>query len=312
MIEYILFLLISTIIFIFIIFIFKNDKLHPVKLVYIYWYALLHSNLLVSYLVGLYFYWSAMFPIALFFFSYFFGTITIKIYANSKNRAIKSPIVINNLFSIKKAKKFILLFSFFGMLGVCLQVVSAGFSILDIFTHLMVLASSMSLLRYSELLVIPKYVMILNAFLYSGMFLSGIFWSAISNKKERFIMFLPLIVSLVNAFVNGARAGLFIGLFVFFSAFISAKIIKHESIKPKNIMKIAIGLLSFIVIIMFSVQLARIGRFDIDYEATTRNLLSHFFGFYNTFSIWWHNTYDFSHMYFGKYTFSGLYNMFFS
>lgn len=176
-------------------------------------------------------------------------------------------------------------------------------------------AGELSFKRFSNELSLPLYLRFSNILLYSNLILSPLYF--LSTKKKKGLLILML--SFVSSLIFSARAGFLLAIIIYISSFITFYLAKNK-IFPKIslvlIKKILLILVLIILVFFPLIQVLRIGRLnDISYIIILENLTSHFFGSFNAFSIWQYESFDlfldYSELTWGKYTFHGLYQLFF-
>ncbi len=207
----------------------------------------------------------------------------------------------------------ILLASLISLLGIMILVKSKGLSILDILSleKLALIASTMSIERYKGELNAPKLYQISQAFLYAAISLSGLIYPYLSKKfVDKLLLFLPILISIFNGIINGARAGLFIGIFMFISGVIVGKFVKGEQLKLRKILIYVFVLIFIFFFFMIFIQILRGGELKFDISPLIPKIETYSIGSICAFTIWWHNYLD-VHLYLGKYSFSGIYNLLF-
>jgi oligosaccharide repeat unit polymerase len=275
-----------------------------------YWYAVLNLGILYSIVFEFYYFYEGIAVIIGHVFFFLMGGFIVESTTASNDKGyIKNKRYEPSIFHLKL---IIFLFTLMGVLSLDIFLKSQGFTFASVFRSggLFSIANTISVARYGRTLSLPLSYQVLSAFVYSGIFFSGILFVYKKKKIDNLFVYMPLFISFANAMLNGARAGLLMGILLFASAILTTYIINGTKVKLINLVKSSAILVSILLFILIFVQVLRGGKEVADYMPIVEHMMGYIFGSLNAFSIWWVNHNDIS-LGFGQYAFSGIHNVFF-
>lgn len=288
---------------------YKITILNPIFFVSTYWVLFILISAVLSIIFNFMLYWDGVIPIIIMLFSFICGSfLYIKLYSFLiQRKKINYPQPDNNiLFSSKKLKWIILIFSGLGLIASILQLFYLHIQI-GSFQDLIQTAEKISDIRYKGETDMPKPGLILMSFLYSSAFFSAIYYRISKGIFNRIISLLPFFVILIITVTNGVKTGFLYVIIIWISGNISFYLYDKKQ-KSISIKKTGIQILFAILIILLLIPTTQALRGH-NRNSTARSL-SYFCSF-NAFTIWYHTNTNKEITPF-KYTLSGIHNIFYN
>lgn len=225
--------------------------------------------------------------------------------------------IIFNTFILRSLLVFSIIFSVFCCI---MQLKAQGFTLHEIFTDTILMASKFAHSRYTSALVETVYGPLCLTFSFLSVLIGGIMFSAVAKRKRKWILFCFL-PSLVVLLTQSAKGLFFGGIFFFLGGVLVTSIYENKLLllKVNNIGKMAkVGLFSvFIITLSFmSRGLQDIHKVSLLLEKLRGLFASYFFAHLYDFSDWLDAylginckmDYDTSHYYYGYLTFTTFFN----
>jgi len=309
MLNFILLFVIGTGFLIFLKWRFKLNFLNPIFFISAYWILYILFSALFSIVFNFTLYWDGVFPISIMLFSFICGSfLYIKLCSFLiQRKKINYPQTDNNiLFSSKKIKWIIIIFSGLGLTAIIWQLLYLNIQI-ESFQDLLKTANKISYIRYEGGTDMPKPGLILMSFLYSSAFFSAIYYRISRGIFNRIISLLPFLIILIITITNGVKTGFLYVLIIWISGSISFYLFDKKQ-KSISVKKTGIQILFAILIILLLIPATQALRGH-NKNSTARSL-SYFCSF-NAFTIWYHTNTNKEITPF-KYTLSGIHNIFYN
>lgn len=308
--KYLLFLILSLSVVILFLKLYRNRYFHPVFLGVVFWVALVLISITGSYSFNFTFYWSGIFPIyaCLLFYS-IGGTLIDKVFKEKNTSGSKNQA---DYYADILEKRFVIASSLIFIFGVYKMVIGNN---LNYNSSISEIANSISKLRYSDGLHIPTITKIGTVLNFCAVYFAAKILVIRNNIKELIIGVLPIIAGFLNSIITASRAGLLMMLCIYVASYIANYLFyNNKPIKINFKIVFRLGVILILIVGYFlSIQLIRGKKGLSDALPILKHLSVYFFGFYNGFSIWWenYNVGFFEHTW-GKYTFSGILDLFFN
>lgn len=289
----------------------KNELLDPMFLSALYWGMLVLFSMVFSAIFELEIKISGLIPIFLILAAFVTGSIIAKhvkfdIFGRKKTGTDSH----DNLSKFRMGC-LILIFSSMGLVAIFLQLRFLNIHI-GSFSDLLHAANTISIIRYEGGTDMPKYGLVLMAFLYSAGFLGGMFTVLSRGFWNRMLAFLPFVVMILFTLTNGVKSGFILLFIIWASGYAGAWVLKYKGRMKKIgrlIRRLALILLLILALIPLT-QALRSGKVSSKAELINAGALSYFCSV-NTFTIWY-DSYDHSRLSGFRYTLSGVNNFFFS
>ncbi|HNZ43736.1 MAG TPA: O-antigen polymerase [Bacteroidales bacterium] len=290
----------------------KSEWLDPMFVSALYWGGLIVFSVFFSKVFHFELYLPGLIPLFLLLVSFIIGSLVAKklIFASGQKSAHSMVPPKIDCLQHKRIKWLTIIFSSLGMAAIVLQL-----RFLDIhigsFADLLYAANTISVIRYTGGTDMPKYGLILMAFLYSAGFLGGIY--ALSGKGfwNKMISLLPFAVMLVFTITNSVKSGFIFMLILWVSGYIAVYVfMKNGQLKRiGRLVSSVVLIFVFILALIPLTQILRSGKVSADTEYVNAGGLSYFCSV-NTFTIWY-KSYSHENITGFKYTLSGINNFFF-
>jgi len=286
----------------------NNDLLHPVFISTAYWISFILISISMSVLFNLRFYWTGLIPLISILISFIGGALVYEKRKEKNDLSLSVPkeVIYNKNIIELRIKILIFSFSIMGIIAIIIQLVFLNLPINN-FNDILQLANKISVIRYSNQTDMPKYGLIFMAFLYSGSFLSGLYFVIFKGSKK--ICYLPIIIMLIYSLINGVKLGFIYSIVLWVTGYIGMLIFTNadKAINLKGIIKKMASFATAILLLIPLIQFFREGNLSRN-SSFIASIIS-YFGSFNALSCWW-NEYNLSLNPF-KYTFSGLHNIFY-
>lgn len=239
----------------------------------------------------------------------YFGTI-IGMCIRSKKKTQELSLNFVNLNPFKGLKKWTILFSAIGFVGLLYFINSIGFT-LQVFENLNLLgnvSSSISNSRYTGGYSQPALYNVALTFNYLAGFLGGMLWT-FQKSKIAFLPFIPII--LTTALTTTKSVIIFVTLF-WIGGFLASKVLtkQYKVFTPKLVLG---GLLAWFILNTLFVlySMLRYNMMDIKYLGSMYGRLAHYyFGYLAAFSEWFRNFgYGWNELLWSKMTLAGIWDV---
>jgi len=289
----------------------KNELLDPMFLSALYWGMLILFSLLFSGIFGLEIKASGLIPIFLILVAFITGSMIAKhmkfgIFGRKRTGTYSHA----NLSNFRMGW-LILIFSSMGLAAIFLQLRFLNIHIGSL-SDLLHAANTISIIRYEGGTDMPKYGLVLMAFLYSAGFLGGMFAVLCRGFWNRILALLPFVVMILFTLTNGVKSGFILLFIIWASGYAGAWVWKYNG-RMKKIGRL-IGRLTLVLLLILALipltQTLRSGKVSSGTELINAGALSYFCPV-NTFTIWY-KTYDHTNISGFRNTLSGVNNFFFS
>jgi hypothetical protein len=259
------------------------------------------------------FYYSGIIPILLSVVAFSIGYLYADRYVQLKNINTKFQTKTNIFpFSIRLIYRLVIVYAILGgVMSIYFQMLFLHLKLTSI-TDLLHIANRITELRYTGHQTVNKTVMLFQLFVYVSVFFGSLIFNYLESYFKKVVVLLPVLVMLLISILNTTRAVFIIALTIWISTYFAVIVYRNNG-RVKSLRKVVVilslGVLSLLAFLVFA-QILRGGSLNVDLRPFINHVAPYIFGHYDAFSIWWHN-YDFSGVSYGKFTFSGLFDLIF-